>query len=438
MASLWQHWSRWRRTRTLERRPIPDGLVASDARSLPVSRPSQRRRRRSAARTGDAVPDAKGILRGRRTAGDRRDGRWPIAAQACVPILQLGLDCYDGFIGIVVHPDAVVARRETVDEAGVVHRYTEELSGEAMEGGPLMLSWRDVAEGGMSANWGYNVVIHEFVHVLDMHAGRVGIPSRGLDADWSRRLAAEYDRFAERVDAGEETLVDPYGAEAIEEFFAVAAEAFFVAPRELRAEEPTLYDLLAAFFRQHPADSPRHERREPQLPSSFCCVNALGSGGRRLRLRLVAALGRLDIERRLAVGIDVDRQPPAIDQATEQQFVGQRTPDRVLDQTLHRTCAHQRIETLLGELTAQTIGERDLDLLLAKLALQLQQELVDDPQDDFLVERLEADDGIETVAELRREEPLDVGHLVALLARVREADRRLAERLGARHSSSSR
>jgi MtfA peptidase len=178
-----------------------------------------------------------------------------IAAQACVPILELGLKCYDGFVGIVVHPDAVAARRESVDAAGVVHHYIEELAGEAMDGGPVMLSWRDVAEAGASARWGYNVVIHEFVHVLDMRAARAGIePAAGTVSAWSRRLGAHYARFVDRVDAGEQTLLDPYGAEAIEEFFAVASETFFVAPIEFRHEEPELYELLCDFFRQRPAE----------------------------------------------------------------------------------------------------------------------------------------------------------------------------------------
>jgi Mlc titration factor MtfA (ptsG expression regulator) len=50
-----------------------------------------------------------------------------VAAQACLPVLQLGLERYDGFVGIVLHPDQVVARREHVDEHGVVHEYDEEL-----------------------------------------------------------------------------------------------------------------------------------------------------------------------------------------------------------------------------------------------------------------------------------------------------------------------
>ena len=44
-----------------------------------------------------------------------------IAAQACLPVLHLGLHWYDDFKGIVVHPGAMLARREVVDDAGVVH-----------------------------------------------------------------------------------------------------------------------------------------------------------------------------------------------------------------------------------------------------------------------------------------------------------------------------
>jgi Mlc titration factor MtfA (ptsG expression regulator) len=48
-------------------------------------------------------------------------------------------------------------------------------------------------------------------------------------------------------------LLDPYGADGIEEFFAVASEAFFVAPRGLCTEHPRVYELLRGFFRQDPA-----------------------------------------------------------------------------------------------------------------------------------------------------------------------------------------
>src|SRR5690606_11697767 len=69
-----------------------------------------------------------------------------VAAQAVLPVLQLpgGLHWYDDFVGIVIHPSEAVARRRTTDEAGVVHEYDEVLAGEAMDRGPVMLSWQDV------------------------------------------------------------------------------------------------------------------------------------------------------------------------------------------------------------------------------------------------------------------------------------------------------
>jgi Mlc titration factor MtfA (ptsG expression regulator) len=180
-----------------------------------------------------------------------------IAAQACLPVLKLGLEWLDGFVGIVVHEDAVVAQREFVDDDGVVHEYDEELSGEAMQGGPVMLSWVDVDEAGESAEVGYNVVIHEFAHVLDMRDGVAdGVPSlpdRVTRDRWIETLTAEYDDFCGRIDEDEDTLLDPYAAEAPEEFFAVASEVFFVAPRDFEIEHPKFYELLRSFFKQDPA-----------------------------------------------------------------------------------------------------------------------------------------------------------------------------------------
>lgn len=182
-----------------------------------------------------------------------------IAVQACLPVLKIGLDAYDAFVGIVIHPDEVLAPREVMDEDGVVHEYTENLTGEAMDGGPVMLSWRDVHEAGDTADIAYNVVIHEFAHVLDMRNGEADgvplLPSRAAYEEWSTVMAAEYEAFCTAVARGDELVIDDYGAEAPEEFFAVASEAFFVAPRPLRRHHPALYRLLAGYYRQDPAAS---------------------------------------------------------------------------------------------------------------------------------------------------------------------------------------
>ena len=247
---------RWRDARTLERRAIPDPLWRLTLARFPFlawRSDADIAALRDMATLFLAAKEFTG------TQGLEVDDAMAvaIAAQACLPVLKLGLGWYDAFVGIVVHADAVVAQREFVDDAGVVHEYEEELSGEAMHGGPVMLSWSDVGDAGESAEVGYNVVIHEFAHVLDMRDGEAdgvpALPSRAESDQWFEVLSAEYEAFCDRVDAGEDTALDPYGSEAPEEFFAVACEAFFVAPHDFLAEHPRMYSLLKGFFLQDPA-----------------------------------------------------------------------------------------------------------------------------------------------------------------------------------------
>jgi Mlc titration factor MtfA (ptsG expression regulator) len=180
-----------------------------------------------------------------------------IAAQACLPVLHLGLRWYDDFKGIVVHPGAMLARREVTDQAGVVHRYSEALLGEAMEGGPVTLSWQDVAAAGSSAEQGHNVVIHEFVHKMDMRDGAAdGCPplaSRGAHAGWHSVMQPAYDGFCEKVAmarrfGAEPPWLDDYGAGSPAEFFAVACEAYFVNRERFTQDFPSLTVLFDKFF----------------------------------------------------------------------------------------------------------------------------------------------------------------------------------------------
>ena len=256
MKSLWQRWQAQRETRLLQRRAIPDALWQLTLLRLPFLA------RRSPADQAEARRLATLFLAEKEWSGvgglEVDDAMAVhIAAQAVLPVLRFGLAPYAGFVGIVVHADEVTARREVMDDDGVVHEYDETLAGEAMAGGPVMLSWRDVNDAGDSAEWGYNVVVHEFVHVLDMADGEANgmppMPDAALQAEWADVMDSAYQRFCDAVDAGQDTLLDPYGATDPAEFFAVASECFFVAPEELRAEHPDLYGLLARYFRQDPA-----------------------------------------------------------------------------------------------------------------------------------------------------------------------------------------
>ena len=250
-----RRWRELRESRAVARRPIPDGLWRRTLKRYPFL---HRRNPQEAAELRRLV--ALFLDRKEFTAigGTRltNDVVVAVAAQACLPVLRLGLDRYDGFVGIVLHDDAVVARREVVDEDGIVHEYDEVLAGEAVQGGPLMLSWRDVRTAGQTARSGYNVVIHEFAHVLDMADGVADgvplLPPSMPRSQWSATLAQALEDLRARLEGGQDTALDPYAAEGLEEFFAVSTEAFFVAPTMLRQEHPALYAMLVRFYRQDP------------------------------------------------------------------------------------------------------------------------------------------------------------------------------------------
>lgn len=254
-----QRWRMHRESRVLARRAIPEALWQLTLARLPFLANRSQDDLAELRRLASLFLDEKEFTG---AGGLRVDDAMAvcIAAQAVLPVLRFGLAPYRGFVGLVVHPDEVVAQREVMDDDGVVHAWDEVLTGEAMAGGPVMLSWTDVADSGESADWGYNVVIHEFAHVLDMGDGEPDgvppLPSAAERAAWIAVLDPAFEQFCAAVEAGSDTLLDPYGATSVDEFFAVASETFFVKPKQLRAEHPDLYGLLARYFRQDPAAFP--------------------------------------------------------------------------------------------------------------------------------------------------------------------------------------
>src|ERR1700756_320218 len=53
-----------------------------------------------------------------------------IAVQACLPVLNLGLDLYKGWVGVIVYPGEFVIRKTVEDEDGVVHEVGYDARGE--------------------------------------------------------------------------------------------------------------------------------------------------------------------------------------------------------------------------------------------------------------------------------------------------------------------
>ncbi len=192
-----------------------------------------------------------------------------IAAQAGVLLLGLGLDplrddLYPNMDTVLVYPSAFTSTAPrpvgTIGNLPVMGEGFANL-GEAWDhgagAGPVVLSWADALRGSLDMASGHNVVLHEFAHKLDMLDGSVnGTPlleSREDVEQWKNVMTGSYIALSRSAALGMPTVLSPYGATSPGEFFAVATEAFFQRPHELRASDTPLYETLAHYYKQDPA-----------------------------------------------------------------------------------------------------------------------------------------------------------------------------------------
>jgi MtfA peptidase len=183
--------------------------------------------------------------------------RTTLAALCCLPLLEFGAEGLHGWSQVIVYPDAFRAHRSHMDAAGVLHEWEDELIGEAWEHGPLVLSWADIESDIAEPDAGFCVAVHEMAHKLDALDGVLdGTPA--LPRDWQRAWAQDFqqsfDAFVAAVDAGRDTAIDPYAAEAPEEFFAVCSEYHFSDPATLREALPRVAAHLGRFYGRSPLD----------------------------------------------------------------------------------------------------------------------------------------------------------------------------------------
>lgn len=181
--------------------------------------------------------------------------RCMLAALCCLPLLEFGGEGLHGWSQLIVYPDAFRVNRSHVDAAGVMHEWDDELIGEAWDAGPVILSWADILADCEDPRAGYCVAVHEMAHKLDVLDGLLdGTPAlpRDWQRQWARDFQAAYDAFCVEVDAGQESAIDPYAAEAPEEFFAVLSEYHFSDPHTLRAAMPAVAAHLTRFYGPSP------------------------------------------------------------------------------------------------------------------------------------------------------------------------------------------
>ena len=184
--------------------------------------------------------------------------RVTVAAQACLLLLHRDTDYYPLLKSIIVYPSTYVVPEEHSLGGGIWEEGEDAMLGHTSRGlSALVLAWDSTLHGARDMGDGENVVLHEFAHQLDFEQGDVnGTPtlgSNGQYASWARVLGAEYDALRRASDEGRPSVLDDYGAENPAEFFAVATEAFFERPVELRAKHAALYEELRTFYQQDPA-----------------------------------------------------------------------------------------------------------------------------------------------------------------------------------------
>jgi Mlc titration factor MtfA (ptsG expression regulator) len=178
-----------------------------------------------------------------------------VAFQACLLVSQRDPGAYSPLYSVLLYPDEFVVPDRDEDEIGVVTEGESVLSGQTIDTARIVLSWRDVQASGAGED-AYNVVLHEFAHYLDHSVeGAISVaPSRRRAlAEWHRVLEHEYETLCAAVDRGEPTLIDPYGAEELAEFFAVATETFFERPQDFERQHPEFYGSLRDFYGLDPA-----------------------------------------------------------------------------------------------------------------------------------------------------------------------------------------
>lgn len=189
--------------------------------------------------------------------------RVTIAAQACLLLLKMPYPKYTRVDRVLVYPSSFVPKTVAHYGSGQVVRPDVPARGQAWQSGVVILGWDSVRRDTSIATDGDNVVLHEFAHMLDGEDGGMdGVPvldSASAYRAWAALLSEQFAEHVARVESGEVTTLNAYGAENRAEFFAVATEAFFEKPTQLRSDQPELYALLVDFFKLDPAQ--QHSRK---------------------------------------------------------------------------------------------------------------------------------------------------------------------------------
>ena len=181
-----------------------------------------------------------------------------IAGEACLPVLRLtqGLKTYRKLMNIEIYPAEFSPNGEGARQGDATAR-------------KVRLGWSWVQQGMADGEDGFNLVLHEFAHVIDfasLDSKADGVPP--FDdymelREWEKFVADQFEGF-QREAGGNLSDVDHYGSSNEAEFFACATESFFERGARFQMEWPEVYERLQKFYQVDPAKWPADPT--PPLP----------------------------------------------------------------------------------------------------------------------------------------------------------------------------
>jgi len=180
-----------------------------------------------------------------------------LAALACLLLLNKPQEYYPTLRSVLIYPGAFLVNGRWRENSGVYEDGMDVHLGESWQHGAVALAWDQVLHDSRRPRSRQNVVIHEFAHQIDQHKGFSEGAAVFASADQAERFARavrrEFEHLRHEVDDGIDDVIDEYGVVSPMEFFAVATEAFFTMPEELRRFHAELYNCLVNFYRLDPA-----------------------------------------------------------------------------------------------------------------------------------------------------------------------------------------
>jgi MtfA peptidase len=253
MRSLGTALRRWRMRRVIKRHPMPHHIWQGVVRRVLVLRGLDAVQMAHLRELTAWFLDQKSIT-GTQGLEVTLSMRVAVAAQACLLILNLGVEYFDDWVEVILYPGAFRVNHVQVDAIGLVHDEPSVLSGESWLRGPVILSWDEVERDTYRSRAGHNVVLHEFAHKLDgLNGVTNGMPPlrRGMSRKrWTEALSEAYRILCHQVEAGKSAFINPYAATSPAEFFAVLSEYYFTAPDVLKKRWPSVHKQLTQFYRQ--------------------------------------------------------------------------------------------------------------------------------------------------------------------------------------------